>query len=242
MAKTNKETRIVAGVELIFYPDSHKYKANGKWVESVTTILGLIDKSGALMTWNERLERAYLTTLIGQKLTPEIIETSITLHNVKRDEAGDDGTAIHDYIEMFANAIIHGTDTPMITPDMNENVIRGINGFLDWYNSNEVEFLEGEMIVYSPKYNYIGKPDRILKVNGIKKLADWKSGKGIYKSVELQLNAYENALFEETGEHIDDLMVLHCNKETGEFTVHEYKRSEEVLQDFINLIRIKKYK
>jgi len=98
------------------------------------------------------------------------------------------------------------------------------------------------MIVYSAKYNYIGKPDRILKINGVKTLADWKSGKGVYKSVELQLNAYENALYEETGEHIDDFMVLHVNKETGEFTPYPYKRNEEVLQDFVNLMRIKKYK
>lgn len=241
MAKTETETRIIGNSELIFYPKSHKYKVDGKWVLSVTTVIDYIDKSAALLKWSENLTREFLKEHTGQTLTEDIVEKAVTLYTVKKDEAGDIGTQIHDYIELFVNAVQSKSPMPQVTSKQDE-VLNGINGFIDWYDSNDVVFLEGEKTVYSPKYNYVGKFDRIIIINGVKKLVDWKSGKGVYKTVELQLNAYENALFEETGEHIEDLLVLHVDKQTGEFTPHEYKRNPEVLQDFVNFISIKKYK
>ena len=238
---TNKETITVNGVEITFYPDSHQYRINGKRITSVTTVLGLVDKSRQLLKWSENLTREFLLLHLEQKLTGYIIESAVTQYSQKRDEAGDVGKSIHKLCEQFIEAVLFDKEKPLITSELSEQVLNGYNAFLDWYNSNNVEFILSERIVYSKKHNYIGTFDVLMKVNGVLILGDFKTGKDIYPETWLQLGAYNQALNEEKKYKVKEFMILHFNKENGEFAVHTKKVNEVDINQFNNLLTLKRY-
>lgn len=226
--------------EITFYPDSHRYKVDGKWVSSVTTVLGLIDKSRQLLKWSENLTREYLKGFIGAEIESNLIESAVTQYTQIRDEAGDIGKQIHSWIERFIDSKVNNAEPPEITPDMNEAVTNGIMAFINWYSSNKVEFLESERIVYSKKYNYIGTLDVIMRVNDEVVIGDFKSGKGVYAQFWYQLSAYRQAFLEEFPKgKIDKYMILHFDKETGDFKIYTKELTEVSVEHFNNLLSLK---
>lgn len=237
---TQTETIVVNGAEIQFYPTSHRYKVDGTWVSSVTTVLDLIDKSRALLKWSENLAREYLFGHLGQILLADVIENAVTQYTQKRDEAADIGTEVHNWIKQFIYAKKNNTQIPEVLPNMDDRVVNGIMAFISWYNVNQIEFLESERITYSKEYNYIGTFDALINLNGVITLADYKSGKGIYPKFWYQLAAYKQAYNEEFPNlDIQDLMILHCDKETGDFKTYTKKSVDISVEHFNNLLKLK---
>lgn len=242
MAKTETQIVEINGTEIVFYPNSHQYRIDKKVIPSVTSILGLIDKSRPLLIWAENLSRNYLKDYLGQELTEEVIESAVKQYAQKRDDAADTGHQVHDWISNFINAKINETDTPEVNSDMPAEVINGINGFIDWYNSHDVCFLMSEKIVYSKKNNYIGTFDVLMTIDSELILADFKTGKSVYPEFQLQLAAYDQALQEEyEGYKVKKYMILHFNKDDGSFETVEYKPNKENFQHFNNLLKLKRF-
>jgi len=122
-----------------------------------------------------------------------------------------------------------------------EGEMNGINAFLDWYNGNEVTPIEIEKVVYSQRYDYVGKTDLIAKVNGKLLLCDYKTGKGIYSEAYYQNAAYWQAYQEEMQSSIEGGLLLHFDKETGAFATQEITSHvhNKNLPVFLSLLMVK---
>src|ERR1035437_3963296 len=163
-----------------FYPNSHRYLVNDKPTGgSVTGILGMYDKSGALVTWATELYREFLLEIGVGKITEEHIYEGCELHAVRKQEAADFGSKIHDWIEQY----IKKGDLEM--PEDKEVQI-GVNAFLDWIKENKVVFKSSERAVYSKKHDFIGTLDAEARVNGNLCLIDFKSSNGLYNTYNMQ--------------------------------------------------------
>lgn len=204
---------------------------------SVTGATGIIDKSAALVHWATHLAADYLNDLLakGKEITSEEIEAAIGIHKIRKDEAADTGSQIHDWIEGFITL----KKAPALPTD--PKVLNGVTAFLKWIDENDVEFLESETLVYSKKYKYVGKLDAIAKIKGKLTLIDYKSSKGIYSGFLYQTALYRAAKEEETGKvFTGDRMILKLGKEDGEFKVHHCTDYERDLKAGLACVIVKK--
>ncbi len=229
-------------VKVIFYPNSHRYRLEGErsYLLSVTGITGIIDKSRVLMGWALRENFGYLMQNLeamgNEKISKEmiypIIEDAKIYHDIIKNKAAEVGTAVHDWAEAMAQSKIDGGELPEVNVDhiqdtkMREQILKGIGAFLDWYNENNVEFIEVERFIYSRKHGYVGKFDAVAKVNGIVMMIDYKTSSGIYDEANLQVSAYRAAYEEETGIRIEKSIILNFNKDTGEFLTKELSNED----------------
>lgn len=68
-------------------------------------------------------------------------------------------------------------------------------------------------------------------------LADWKTSSKIYPEMQLQLAAYAQAYFEQTGQKADLGLIVHVSKEKPDFklTVKQFKLGKRPLKEFLKL-------
>lgn len=205
-------------VEVKFFPESHIYYVDGKRKTGVTTFLGIIDKSRALIPWAIDLFRDFLIELKGE-ITEEHIYKGSVLHEAKKAEAATIGDEIHAWCEAYIRSKLKEKGAQM--PEMPEKkaVQVGVNAFLDWEKQHKVKFLSTERVVYSQKHDFIGKMDIEAVIDGRHCLVDLKSSNGLYNSVRLQTAAYVMADQEESGRKYDGRWAIRLSKETEE----EYK-------------------
>ena len=188
-------------------PGRHIYMVNGKRKTGVTTYIGVMDKSAALVPWATELYRDFLLENLKKGITEEHIYEGCDLHLVRKQEAADIGSQAHDWIERF----ILGQEPEM--PDVKEVQI-AVNAFLDWMNSNKVKFLSSERVIYSKKYDFVGKMDIEAKVNGKLCLIDIKTSNGLYNTYNMQTAAYVKADEEESNRKYQGRWLIRIAKET----------------------------
>jgi len=257
----NKETRSLynGDVNIDFFPDSHRYKKVGEktYLISVTACTGLIDKSRFLIPWAVGLCGSFLREYLEksenfcrEELLP-IVDEALRQHTIKKDDAADIGKRIHEYCELFALAQINGNDLPDFPPVLDTDkqledgsypIENGINAFLEWFNDNDIKFLEAERLVYSKNMEVVGTLDAIAMVNGKRVLIDFKTGKGFYSEYNYQVAAYRAMYCEEMETPFDYALILHFNKETGEFDTKKIE-NEDLMKDwsvFHSLLQVKR--
>jgi len=228
----------------------HTYKllSTGQKLLSVTSITGIIDfPKDVAMRWAIGLAKdrlaGYLAEredLIDKKELETVISEALALYCSKREEAASNGLLVHAWVESYARAKMEDSPMPSIGEDLSDQVIAGINGFLDFVNSRNVKFLEVERLVYSKTYDYCGLFDALVEIDGKKYVVDWKTSKAIYPGMLAQVAAYRHAFQEETGESVDTLIVR-FDKDTGEFEYKDISSSyEDDLAMFIALVTTKK--
>lgn len=254
MATNKKTIEMYDGSNITFYPDSHRYKKEGdtKYMLSPSAITGLIDKSTALLIWNDGLIRSYFMSNIEEDknyLSEEIkehLEQALQQRTVKVEEAKTFGSMVHDYAEAYAHAKVFGGDMPVVPDDAPKEVLNGISAFLDWNDAHKVEYIDTERMVYSSDHQFVGHFDVLAMVDGKLTLIDYKTSKRVYTSQQYQLCAYklayeEEAKFKGKFENLD-LMILDFNKETGELI--EFPISQEDYEKnvpaFLGLLACKK--
>lgn len=106
----------------------------------------------------------------------------------KRDTAADLGGAVHDAVE----ATILGQPWPAPTDEQAPFLDAFANFVTDW----APEFEATELTVAHPEHGWAGKGDAWMTLPALGAavlLGDWKTGKGIYGEVGLQLAAYRRA-------------------------------------------------
>ena len=143
-----------------FFPDSHQYWVDGKRKTGVTTLIGILDKSTALMSWKGTRTVAFLLEQLKKgAITKELICVASNIDQIEKEEAARLGTAIHDWCENYIRAKlkIKGYSVPDFPEEKSVQV--GVNAFLDWEKEHKVKFISSERVVYSRKYDYIGKMD-----------------------------------------------------------------------------------
>jgi len=125
-------------------------------------------------------------------------------HTKKSTKAMKIGDLVHDYAEKWGRFSI-GTAEELPTMPINKVAQKAIEGFLDWTEKHEVEFLETEFKVYSKTWNYCGTVDLDAVIDGKRTLLDYKTGTGgrIYPESFFQSAAYAEARADER-EYIGD--------------------------------------
>lgn len=198
------ETSLYKGKVLVkFYPGPHAYYVNGERQTGVTTLIGIIDKSRALMSWKgTRTVDFLLKQLKKGAITKELICVASNIDEIEKEEAARVGTAIHAWCENYIKAKLKIKGYTI--PDMPEEkaVQVAVNAFLDWEKEHKVKFVSSERMVYSKKYKYIGTMDIEAYVDGELCLCDLKSSNGLYNTVRLQTAAYLRADEEERGKKL----------------------------------------
>jgi hypothetical protein len=226
MAKIKSEEGVIRTqlynktVEAIFYgpteamPGRHMYTINGSRKRSVTGVIGLKDKSIALVPWALEVAAKSLMAVLdkGNAIDEESVVKAVYASDLEKTKAADMGTAIHDFIEQYINFKLKKGDMPSMPED--KSVLVGVNSFLEWESQNKVKFLWAEKLLYSKKNDYMGKADFGAIVNGNRCICDNKTGNGLYKEVRLQLAAYQAADEEETKEKYDGRWAIQIAKES----------------------------
>ena len=205
-------------------PRNHRYHVSDTKAapDGVTTLCNgtipkfqLIDWAGR--TCAQSVRDACLHVLNQTGMFPEqtaflaICEEAEKAHTALRDAAGDSGGATHDLIEKH----LRGESYDMPTDTL---VRSGFNAFLQWKMQTDIEILEVERLVYSEKYFYAGKTDFVGRRKGNLVIGDFKTGNSAgYEGEWYQLAGYAVAIEEETGKQIDEGLIVHLDKKTGNF-------------------------
>jgi len=180
---------------------------------SVSQIVGIIDKSSALMYWSAKLAAEYIK---NNKTHFEdhthsfdnICQDAITAY--KNDTSKEIGTEVHKQIEILIKKGIEYQiehEFPIVP-----EVYNCCTAFLDWIILNKVEVIETEKTLVNFQYGFAGTCDAVAIINGTKYIIDWKTSKDIYPEYALQLAAYRMT----EGNNLN-VAILRLDKETGEY-------------------------
>lgn len=156
--------------------------ASGKRVPSVTTVIRMLNKP-ALMGWYAKQAAQYAEDHWSELAALEPAERVAHIAKAAdrtKDDAGDKGDSVH----IFAEAWLKGEPIPSIRPDM-ESAVAALFG---WFDRVKPRMLASEVSVWS-ETGYAGTFDLLAEIDGEIWLLDYKTGKGIYPEVGLQLAA-----------------------------------------------------
>ena len=160
---------------------------------SVTTIMGVLDKSGPLIGWAQRIVAEAAVDNAG--MLPQWLEIggrdgAISLlkkaATTKRDVAADIGTRVHALAESVARGI------PVELTEQERPYLSAYQRFLDEW---QPRYLAAEEMVVSLVHGYGGTFDAIVEMAGDTWMLDTKTSKGTYPETALQLAAYAGADF-----------------------------------------------
>lgn len=198
-------------------PNRHLYYVDGKPKTGVTSFLAIKDKSRALVPWSQEETAKYLFAHLeaGGKINEEVIVKAAFASDERKAKAADIGTLVHDWVERYIRHKLKEVGFKTM-PDMPEdpNVLTGVTSFLEWEAEHKVKYLWAEKVLYSLKYDYIGKGDFGAVVDGMKCLCDLKSSNGLYNEVRMQTAAYAMADTEESKFKYDGRWAIRVAKET----------------------------
>lgn len=176
-----------------FSPTGHKYTINGEWAPSVTTIIGKLDKSDALLWW-------------ASKLSEETGDP--WAWRTQRKKAADIGTEAHALIEHELRLMLGIEDDER--PDVSDDAHYVFSGWKEWAASVNLEPVAVEQAICCSDPRYAGRTDLLGFVHGRLTVCDWKSSKGgkVYDEHKLQSHAYRHAIGKAIGEIPDGLVVV----------------------------------
>lgn len=193
------------------------YELDGIEYPSVTTVLGILDKSGALTYWAAGCAVDYIMANLDRLVNPSgpheaegIFKNAKSAFTQKSETAKDTGTQVHDAIERYIRT---GKSPGGEICDQAQN---GFLAFLEWEGKNHIVWEQSEVTLYSKAYGFAGTADAVAVINGHRYLIDFKTAKGIYDEYRMQLAAYRLAWNESNFDKIENVAILRLDKETGE--------------------------
>lgn len=188
-------------VTLAFNEKKHSYTVDGELVPSVTTICNVIAKP-ALVPWAVKMTAEYAERAVQDYFDhyqqideiglKRIMRDAKRAHRDFTDDAANIGKIVHNWAEDYAK----GKNPPLPT---NVQARAGVDAFLDWLSSHEVQWIANEAKVYSRKHKYAGTLDADAMVGGERCIVDFKTSNGIWPEMHLQTAAYQAAREEELG-------------------------------------------
>ena len=207
------------------------YEIDGVEYPSVTTITGILDKP-ALVQWAANCAIDYVAENLDRIKAGNVHEGEAVLmearsaHRTVKDEAAGNGTMVHKAIEQYINHEPYEllTDEAKIA----------FSAFLSWEDKNHVIWEKTECQVCSINHGYAGRFDAIATINGHRYLVDFKTSKGIWDEYRYQLCAYMQAYNETEADKIENIAILHLDKETGEPTFKPIEKDIERMTELFN--------
>jgi len=225
------------------YDSARFYEIGKRRLPSVTTILSVIDKSGALMGWAVKEERKAFESAMFDVLSgphsdnPEEIWKSVqeAIKGKKKADkalrkAGNIGTAAHAYIEWLTRQMMG--EAVGDEPEIPEESRIAVESWKDWAKEFEFKPLKTEHPVYSLRFGYAGTLDFYGYVKDQLTIGDWKTGKAIYPEAFLQNIAYRVAS-EEMGDKSTQGIILRLPKTLDDPEFEHQWVPEMDIQDFL---------
>jgi len=158
----------------------------GKRVPSVTTVMAMKAKP-MLVPWAAKMAAEYADANWDQ-LSGMDSEARIKLiksaHFNKAKDAADLGDSIHIYAEAYMK------DEPL--PYTPAEASASVGNLIQWIDDNNPKLIAAEVSMWSD-LGYAGTFDLLAEIDGEVWLLDWKTGKGVYDEVGLQLAALHYA-------------------------------------------------
>ena len=202
------------------------YKVGDQMLPPVTSVLGIIDKSGPLVPWARRDTLQQVSEELLTAHPPKEVEYRQWINDIiaavrdrPKDQAATDGRSTHELIAKM----LQGGD-PLV-PDSLAPAVRGAREFVADYGLSVVAV---EIPVWHPTEQYAGTVDFVGRNgDGHLVVADWKRSSGIYPEHGYQITAYADAVEALTGEQVPHAYVVRLPREGGEEAGYEYR---EVLE------------
>lgn len=190
----NKNYRLDLANNRISFLDNRFYMADdGKYYPSATTILEAYPKGASFYEWLKR----------NGEESDEL-----------RDEAGRRGSRVHDLTEKYDN----GQEVSLLNENgdiaMKMSEWAMFERYIDFRNRFNIEVIDTEQNIVSPKLGYGGTRDRIINYNSKRLLMDIKTGNAIYNHFWLQLTSYLQLEAEVSPVPFDGIAVLWLNAKT----------------------------
>lgn len=220
---------------LTFTEGNHQYRLDGKYVPSVTTILGVVNKPG-LPKWSARTVAEHVADHPDAVDALRPLGRDAVVNALKevpwkqRDDAAHRGTTLHD----IAERLVLGEEI-----DVDENLVPVVESTLDFLDAWDVRPVLTEHIVASREHWYAGKFDLVADTKGGRAILDYKSGKAIYASAAFQLAAYAGAEFYVADSEEHPMVDLGIERSLGVhiradgFDVHELAFGPSVFAEFV---------
>jgi hypothetical protein len=259
-------TKVYGGrAEIKFHELKHYYtvKVHGTehtklYQPSVTTVLGMKDKSNALIPWAVNAMKERTLRLLGdyETLTRPALEAVLDAaqdsYRKKTQDACDVGTVVHRVLEQellsrfdlaekpLLRVELNSALAPHITGEMVDQINRSIGAGLQFYRENQIQLIQAEAPRWSPTYGYIGTGDLVARFNGELAILDYKTSKAIYSEYFLQTAAYQMAYEEEfPDQKILKRIVVHIGRD-GVLDTQSRDNStlEQDFEVFISLLKV----
>lgn len=193
---------------------------DGTRVPSVTTIISRFKDAGALMHWAWEQGRAGVD------------------YRSTRDAAATAGTIAHGAVEAWVHKRPYDWLWAITTagPDVVERAEKAVGAFQEWARQTRLRVTETEVPLISERHRFGGTLDAML-ISEKRAIGDWKTAKGLYADMLLQIAAYGH-LWDET--HPEDPVtggyhLLRFDKEYGDFHAHWWGELETAWQAFLHL-------
>ena len=232
-----------------FRDNARFYTINGMQYPSVTTILGVIDKSAPLMHWAVNQERkAFEAALLDVLSHDGARDPSYVLDRMataisgqkamlkEKDKAASIGTAAHALIEWHTRRML-GED-PGPEPKVPDAAAWAVEAWKDWAKAVDFTPLCAERVVYCEECGYAGTLDWIARVDGVLSLGDYKTAKAIYPEAFLQNRAYRHAAVKVGLSETVQGIVLRLPKTVDDPAFEAMVVPETPLEDFLSALRL----
>lgn len=138
------------------------------------------------------------------------------------------GKRLHGYLEDF----LAGKEVP-------EEALPYTKALTNWISGAKFEVTGSEHHLESRKFLYHGTPDLIGHIDGDYKVVDFKFRPSMHYDILLNEAAYAQMFLEETGEEIDEIIILRFNTDTH--LMEEpfiAPNRQEYLEEFLALRRV----
>lgn len=222
-----------------FNEKQHIHSLNGKPLNGITTILGVINKP-FLVPWACKMMEEWIkenTEKIkgGYIVLDEQLKEAKSAHTRKKEDAGKKGTDIHETIESIIKTAIKSNKGIIGISNHKEPQVQN---FLEWAKENKVKFLDSELRLYSKEYWIGGICDIVCEIDKKVWLADIKTGSGIYPEHFLQMAAYQLMIEErELYKDIQGHIVVNLKKD-GSMEVKNNCELSSHREGFLSALRL----
>jgi len=239
------EHNLYDGSVMLTMDKNHVYRAavdgaKKLHVPNVTTILGMKDKSRALMFWQQRCIRQAFeerfpigkTFKFDEIQRNRAIDIITTAADAESAQAREIGSITHNYIELR----LAGGDAPLPSHEEARNACTAFN---NWLGDHDVQVMFTERMCFSKRHWYCGTTDLVATIDGKLTSLDFKTSKAIYPETFLQVSAYTEALEEELGVQIEQRASLRCDKADASYEYLVFP--DEHIRDFetfLSLLRL----
>lgn len=113
---------------------------------------------------------------------------------------------------------------PKLTLEQKEKAFAAFTAFLEFADEHKLEPIELEKRIFMK--NWCGMLDFYGKFDGQLYVLDWKSSKGFYRDMRIQVAGYRGAM-QELGYQVDGHGVVRLDKETGHPEFKDYSKYYE---------------